>query len=441
MILNISPKADGSIPQEQKDVLLAMGAWLKKYGEAIYATRAWEKYGEGPTKMGAAHGVFLTPAKGTSKDIRFTRSKDNTTLYAILLGWDDDENQISLTSLASDRIGLKNLKSVELINGEAGKYLSLKYKQDANGLIVSLPQRPFDEIAYVLKLSFDGQISKFDNYADINSTPHYYLVPGNKPATMVFGADLQLSDKRKEAVNQWKFEPLGKGFYVIQNRDNHKVFEVNGTKNVVVSDLNSNDNQVWKIDHTFGGLYKITNKQNPDIQLSVTKDNENICSWNFVEVCETKQVAFKSNAIPGTVEVEDYDTGCPGDAWFDKDDANAGGQYRTLEGVDIEKCAAGGYNIGWTNNGEFMAYTVKIGKATTYQVAFYIATPSDSTSLHLECDGADVTGKIPVPNTGGYQNWQTVTNDIELPKGVHVLKLVVDNAPINMDKMIFKQVD
>ncbi len=45
MILNISPKADGTIPQEQKDVLLAMGSWLRKYGEAVYGTRAWERYG------------------------------------------------------------------------------------------------------------------------------------------------------------------------------------------------------------------------------------------------------------------------------------------------------------------------------------------------------------------------------------------------------------
>jgi alpha-L-fucosidase len=67
LLLNISPKADGSIPQEQKDILLSMGAWLKKYGEAVYATRAWEKYGEGPTKMGAAHGVFQAPAEGTVK--------------------------------------------------------------------------------------------------------------------------------------------------------------------------------------------------------------------------------------------------------------------------------------------------------------------------------------------------------------------------------------
>ena len=96
MILNISPRADGTIPQEQKDVLLAMGSWLKKYGEAVYATRAWEKYGEGPTKMGAAFGTMGAPKEGTAKDIRYTRSKDNTTLYAIFLGWEKGEKEIIL---------------------------------------------------------------------------------------------------------------------------------------------------------------------------------------------------------------------------------------------------------------------------------------------------------------------------------------------------------
>jgi alpha-L-fucosidase len=158
LLLNISPKADGSIPQEQKDVLLAMGAWLKKYGEAAYATRAWEKYGEGPTKMGAAHGVFTAPAEGTAQDVRYTRSKDNTTLYAILLGWEQGQKQVMLTSSSPDRINLKGLKSVELINGEAGKYLPLTFQQNAEGLTVHLPERSFEELAYVLKLSFDGEI-------------------------------------------------------------------------------------------------------------------------------------------------------------------------------------------------------------------------------------------------------------------------------------------
>jgi alpha-L-fucosidase len=135
-----------------------MGAWLKKYGEAVYATRAWWKYGEGPTKMGAAHGVFQAPAEGTAKDVRFTRSKDNTTLYAILLGWEKGQKEIILTSLSSDSINCKNLQLVELINGAAGKYLPLTFKQDKEGLIINLPDRPFEELAYALKLIFNGSI-------------------------------------------------------------------------------------------------------------------------------------------------------------------------------------------------------------------------------------------------------------------------------------------
>ncbi len=158
LLLNISPKADGSIPREQKDILLSMGAWLKKYGEAVYATRAWEKYGEGPTKMGAAHGVFQEPAEGNAKDVRFTRSKDNTKLYAILLGWGKGQKEIVLTSLSSDSTNIKNLQSVQLINAAAGKYLPVSFRQSKEGLIINLPERSFEELAYVLKLSFKGEI-------------------------------------------------------------------------------------------------------------------------------------------------------------------------------------------------------------------------------------------------------------------------------------------
>lgn len=158
LLLNISPEADGTIPQEQKEILLAMGAWLRKYGEAVYATRSWEKYGEGPTLMGAGRGVFTAPAEGTARDVRYTRSKNNTTLYAILLGWDEGQKEITLASLGSKNIDLKSLKSVALIDGAAGKYLPLEYRQNEEGLTISLPQRSFQEMAYVIRLSFRRKI-------------------------------------------------------------------------------------------------------------------------------------------------------------------------------------------------------------------------------------------------------------------------------------------
>ncbi len=157
MVLDIAPTPDGVIPDDQKAILSTFGDWLGRFGEAIYATRAWTAYGEGPTQMGGASGALLLPVAGTARDIRYTRSKDNTILYAIVLGWPGDGATLKLSKLASG-VDLSNLRSVQLITG-AGTYSSLSYSQDATGLDVSMPSsQPFSALAYALKLTFSGHV-------------------------------------------------------------------------------------------------------------------------------------------------------------------------------------------------------------------------------------------------------------------------------------------
>lgn len=88
LLLNIGPRADGTITDEQKEVLLSIGKWLEVNGEAIYGTRCWKKFGEGDTEP--AKGSFSDNAATayTAQDIRFT-TKGND-FYAIVLNWGND---------------------------------------------------------------------------------------------------------------------------------------------------------------------------------------------------------------------------------------------------------------------------------------------------------------------------------------------------------------
>jgi alpha-L-fucosidase len=157
LLFNISPMADGTIPQQEQEILLGIGDWLNKFGESIYATRYWMTYGEGPTKMGG--GSFVAPVAGTAQDIRFTRTKDNKTLYAIAMGWPTNGAQLSITTFNANRIDLTTLKSVQLLGPEKGSYIPLTWTQDGNALNLVLPQTPpYNAYAYAIRLDFKGQI-------------------------------------------------------------------------------------------------------------------------------------------------------------------------------------------------------------------------------------------------------------------------------------------
>ncbi|MDD9267275.1 alpha-L-fucosidase [Paenibacillus sp. GCM10023248] len=170
MLLNIAPTADGTIPQEQKDILLGMGDWLNRFGESIYATRAWDVYGEGPTKMGG--GIYMTPTAGTNQDIRYTRNKEGNALYGIVMGWPGNGATLNLSNLNANNANLSNLSSVQLLGSTAGTYINLTgYTQDTNGLQITMPSsQPYSAPAYVVKLSFSGPIPALNS----TNVPRFY---------------------------------------------------------------------------------------------------------------------------------------------------------------------------------------------------------------------------------------------------------------------------
>ena len=144
LLLGITPSAQGEIPQEQRDRLLAVGDWLKLNAEAIYGTRPWRVFGDGPTKV--VGGVFLEAKTQpfTARDIRLTQSDD--ALFVIALGWPED-GKIVIAPLGM-AVDATPVERVELLGHDG----PLQCDRTAEALTVQLPDRKPCDHAVTLRI-------------------------------------------------------------------------------------------------------------------------------------------------------------------------------------------------------------------------------------------------------------------------------------------------
>jgi len=149
LLLNIGPRSDGTIPKAERDVLLAIGQWLKLNGAAIYDATPWRVFGEGPTAVATGSFQDTRTKPYTAEDFRFTRRPG--VLYAIELGWPATGEAVIHSIKPSDHVGAVTL----LADGKA-----IEASQQADGLHVRLPKRPAGAAAYVLQIVMPGLHSK-----------------------------------------------------------------------------------------------------------------------------------------------------------------------------------------------------------------------------------------------------------------------------------------
>ena len=148
LLLNVPPKADGTLDKETTQLLLGVGRWLDTCGEAIYETRPWVTFGEGPA-VDMNQKANTSPYTGDN--IRFTRSKDGKTLYAITLGWPEGD-RLTIKSLGTQTNNAPaDIKSVSLLGADA----KLEFARNKEALTINLPARPKgEELAYAFKIDF-----------------------------------------------------------------------------------------------------------------------------------------------------------------------------------------------------------------------------------------------------------------------------------------------
>lgn len=150
LLLSIPLRADGTFDEKEEKIINGIGDWMSVNGEAIYSTRPWHIFGEGPiadsdikiNAQGFNEGAYT---KATSDEIRFTQTPKH--LYAISLSWPEN-NTITVKALAEgSKHYAKKIKSVELLG-----YGKVKFTRNADGLTVVIPADAPKSVAPVLRI-------------------------------------------------------------------------------------------------------------------------------------------------------------------------------------------------------------------------------------------------------------------------------------------------
>ncbi len=146
LLMNVGPRPDGTIPDGAAQTLLGVGRWLKVNGDAIYGTRPWRQFGEGPTKFEAGQFHDTANQPYTAEDFRFTTKGD--TLYAIEMAW-PKQGEAVVHALGSVP-GSRDVATVQLLGGGQ----PLAFEQHADGLHIHVPSTAPGEYAYVYRITW-----------------------------------------------------------------------------------------------------------------------------------------------------------------------------------------------------------------------------------------------------------------------------------------------
>jgi hypothetical protein len=135
------------------------------------------------------------------------------------------------------------------------------------------------------------------------------------------------------------------------------------------------------------------------------------------------------------IESEAYDAGPAGEAYFDTTPGDNRNVFRDDRDVDIGPCC-GGYKIIYVTTGEWLRYTIDVPVAATYTIRLQVATTYLGGQVHLEVDGAPLSGPVAVPRTPNWSSWKPVDlGSVPLAAGRHVLRVVVDRGGFDMDRL------
>ena len=146
--------------------------------------------------------------------------------------------------------------------------------------------------------------------------------------------------------------------------------------------------------------------------------------------------------VPGTIAAVHYISGGEGVGYHDLTTGNTGGKYIRNDNVDIRNCTEGGCNIGWNQTGEWYAYNVNVESTDNYILGLRYATNMINTQVRVWQGGQDISGVVTLPNTGGFDNWQTFfIKNLALTGGNQKIKIETVTGEFDFQSMQFAKSD
>lgn len=257
LLLNISPKADGTIPEEQVQSLMEVGTWLRANGEAIYGTRPYTVYGEGPKRMtGGGHFIEMK-AEYNHENIRFTTK--GSTIYAVQLGWPGSGVEVRMKALSKAALGDIKIESVSVVDSSD----TLQWEQTDDALVITSPESPSNEIAICYKIETNGLAS----YG-----PYPSVISEEKP-------DRPMSAAMQRMYDQWNpHEDFGNELY-----SNFKYTKIEGFEGSQ-RDSRRDPTKVIKVGDTYHVWYTSRRTEHDPVGFAKQTDTKPANDWDLCDI-------------------------------------------------------------------------------------------------------------------------------------------------------------
>tara|TARA_A100001011_G_scaffold293852_1_gene305799 strand:- start:375 stop:878 length:504 start_codon:yes stop_codon:yes gene_type:complete len=158
MLMSLTPRGDGSIDPQEIEIMKGIGTWLNTNGEAIYGTRKWKVSSEGTAEMlkyvERKKNYRWTFRELGAADVRFTRSKNNTKLFAIVLGNPESGTYTIKCLNKEEKIATGGISKISLVSTNE----VVHWKQTKKGLTIEFPLQGINDIANAFRIEINGRL-------------------------------------------------------------------------------------------------------------------------------------------------------------------------------------------------------------------------------------------------------------------------------------------